>query len=286
MLDILDQQFPHRLVNPSNPIFNYEIRQLRGPTSLPDLRQFSLRAFAGLAAIFILILILLVLSNGPDRGIAFTLLGMGGIFLIVGSVFGSIFPLVADLYYTMIAINKINQQIESGHWELVRLTSLDQPEILLANFAAVQVQVWRWMILDTLFAIGSTITGVLLGWNRTYRFQSDPAYWVVIAISLALSLLGPLWRMRAVVALGFAVSTAVRGTSFALLGGLAAVFIMRIVLVILTSLLTIVPLFFLGVREFDGLYGIFNALVGIIVTYGFYRLVKTTAFQYTYRRAF
>ncbi len=189
----------------NNPVFHYELRRLRWP------RAHSIRWLQGYIRriSFVVPLILGLLA--------------GGLSLVASRfAFWFIFPVVAicvlvtlaaDMYYVLITINSISRQIESGHWEMLRVTTLDERQIIAAQYAVAQIRAWRVAAGEVGLRtfLGITVL-VSVGY---YQIAYGSRYWDTLdsALSIA-SLVGviivfiaePIWRMQTISAIALAVS--------------------------------------------------------------------------------
>src|SRR5262249_40112815 len=125
------------------------------------------------------------------------------------------FSILCTIYYAVTAVNNINPQMSAAQWEPLRLTALTENDILLANYAAIQVRVWRIMIIEIATRVTAALVlflcvvyVILLGWPG----PSSPALGYVglffaVMVIAAILVIEPLWRMRVVTLIGMTMAT-------------------------------------------------------------------------------
>jgi len=192
------------------------------------------------------------------------------------------------------ALGSIHGEITAGRWDLLRLTLLPNPQIVAAKHTAAQVRVWRATMLITALRTATVLIGtlnlLLLAFNDPY-FMRGVSFgeWISLLVLLltggvtcAIYLLEPLWRMRALTALGVAISARTdHATSAALLGigAIAVLWIAQIMLLIF--LLAGLSMLFLPLGLIETSLGLaictpvaFVALL-IVVVRGFFSIIQT-----------
>jgi hypothetical protein len=132
------------------------------------------------------------------------------------------------------ALTSINGEITAGRWDLLRLTPLHEAQLVALKHAAAQIRAWR----STVLVIGVRLIAFLLAAlelvfsffdSRSYIFALDDVFTFVYGHVLLggvalVSLLEPVWRLRAVAALGMAVSARTSSVGTAGLAGGSLVF--------------------------------------------------------------
>ena len=192
------------------------------------------------------------------------------------------------------ALGSIHGEITAGRWDLLRLTLLPNRQIVAAKHAAAQVRVWRATMLITALRTATVLIGtlnlLLLAFNDSY-FMRGVSFgeWISLLVLLltggvvcAVYLLEPLWRMRALTALGVAISARTdHATSAALLGigAIAVLWIAQIMLLIF--LLAGLSMLFLPLGLIETSLGlaictpvVLVALL-IVVVRGFFSIIQT-----------
>ncbi len=302
----VDSQFPHALITSLNPVFDYELRHVHG-RRLYQLRNHSLKVLAGLL-IAALLFVLVVDSEGGRSPLritttAYSLASM----TIVASV---LVTLVADLFYMLSTVRSIGPSIASGNWSLLRVTTLNESDILKAKFAVVQIRNWRSVeiecavrLLAAVFLILGLIGQILRLPDSTLDPVNVSMAGIIFVVFGIVYVLEPLWRMRALTAIGLAVSAKFHDTTFAVLVGIGSLLTVRLSQVgalIFTGCGIMQFLDMLTVQlnpsslriPFDndtseGLLVFLLACLAIaFMIYAFYKVLELAAFQHALRLAF
>jgi hypothetical protein len=321
----MEWPMPHILVNIPNPVFSYEIRRVRWLKSVESLRRYSQYVLYGLHAFIIgwwfLSIAVHLLSN-------YTLYSSGSFnasvavhniydvaeLIITLILFANVgVTLLADAYYTMVTVNSINQQVVSGHWDILRVTPLPEDDILSAKYAISQILAWRLMAIETALRVLSIVfipvliisTPLLYSGNlltSLLAFVTAPVIilFVIVAVApvsipvlilLLMYIFEPYWRMQAVLAFGIAVSARIQNTTIAALAGFGTLLVMRAVQVAVFA-----GILYLCVNGFARAYPPSAAIQLCVLPWGsllasylvflFYRWLRNFALRLAYRLAF
>ena len=135
------------------------------------------------------------------------------------------------MYYVLVAINTVYPQIKNAAWEPLRLTSLTESDILIANYATIQVRVWQTMVVEVAVRvfIGLTSTLVLIqSYLSALRYSSSngiEAFEVILGFVIILTafIVEPFWRMQTVTLIGITAATWFQDYGVALIVAIAAV---------------------------------------------------------------
>lgn len=280
-----------------DPLFDVETRRALWSDARTLTRRTLVWAIVMCAAGFALFVIMwqVMLLRQPSVSSYYTMAS----FYIIFSM--TLVSLWLDMACLRTSIRAINSEILSGRWDLLRLTPIRIQAILNAKHAAAQVRAWRTlaqviglraallpiMILWVIFSLDYFITPT--GTPALFRAQYiiSLAYALVFTVMLMLE---PVWRMRAMTALGVAVSAQTRDQTGAWLLGLAGVFV-----VWLGQLAVLV-----GVVIGWGLFSFMFALGSVwlsvlclapaglailsLAAYGYYLVVRTWALRRAARR--
>ncbi len=269
-----------------NPLFMLESRRVRWGESGRTLLRYNGRRVTAICAVLTLIWLLLAIGDREQAASAdFTLL------LLAVSLLAA---LALDYTSMSAALRSINSEVVSGRWDLLRLTALSGAQIVAAKHGAAQVRVWRVMALIVGLQIVVSLTiicGVLLLLIRdqflAYFVPSELATAVTGQLMLVAGcivfVIEPFWRMRAVTALGVAISARAHHPTSAVLsatGAVAALWLTQglVALALAFGVTTLVlPLAVLEMT-FNAL--VFCApLIFLVVSsatvYGFYSVVQT-----------
>jgi hypothetical protein len=280
---MLDRQLPQAMIDAPNPIFTRDLRRIRWFRDREAIQGFSILSFFVYAVMLGMIIlgggILTTMISRPDRLFWQRLLPDLSLIL-------SILP---DVYYVFTAVSSINRMVQSGEWDLVKLTPLHEQDILAAKYSIAQLRAWPVMSLDRL---GQLLPLVILA---TFRPLYNPEYLLFYAApTVLISLLTPAWRMRALTAAGLAVSASVRSIVFAMLIALGVVLALHIGLFAIADLTTIrSPRALLGPAGFRNFYnvtflwlGLLANAVALVFTYFGCRAIQLLALRYTLKNAF
>jgi hypothetical protein len=269
---LLDRQMPHAWIADDNPVFKLELQRVHGPHTTRELKRYSIIALVAVhgfvAAAWLAERAVYQVSGIPLQPTSFlySLLLVAILAVTIG----------ADLYYALITIGNLNRRIESGEWDLLRITELRLDTILAAQFAAAQVRAWRLMPIEVAIRLAAIVCVVLLNFNEALLILI-----ITLAVSwpvpllVAMYLIEPYWRMRAVVALCIWIALRVNNIAFAFLASLAGILLIQVLEVLIVG----VPIFLslsgaLTLR--NGLFCLLSLSVVAVVyaIYAFYRWVE------------
>jgi len=321
---------PHALISTANPVFRYQVRRAGRLAQLSRLKAFSRFMLVGAPVAMILIwglLLYLTIKNTPPASYYYSSITYGsGITIIVTLlfVFGLGTTLIADIWYARTSATCINEQVRVGQWDLLRLTPLRDVRILIGVYAVAQVRAWRLVMVEIgirivplvyfvleFFLPARWLIPTLLGvkvdyWQYTVLNSFGYDVWgsltiiLLIVVAAGVYVLEPLWRMRAVVALGMAVSAHVQNESFATIVTVVGLLAMRLLQLVLmatityalfvifaelsTSIMRYYDPQFVFVQRF--LVPMFMMIPFIGAIYAFYRFLAAGAYNYALSRAF
>jgi len=147
---MIDSQLPTALIKRPNPLFDRLFNRLRWPPArrmdshyVPISKIALIRRFTVVGCLIPFLLIMPIVISDYGWNIV-----LSWVSLIAGA-----FGLLADIYYAITAINNIAPQITGQQWELLRLTTMTEADILLANYATIQIRVWRVTVIETALRI-------------------------------------------------------------------------------------------------------------------------------------
>jgi hypothetical protein len=224
----------------THPVFKLELRRVLWAQSAARLQRRTMRAFA--SVFFALIsLWLLYIYNGHVRASA------AGAYLTSEFMIGTLLALsllanaILDSVSLFGVLSSISSEIKAGRWDLLRLTSVSEHEIVAAKHSVAQVRVWRTMtiiaslritafallMLHSTFLPQSTLENSTVLDTVQDFFRNDPIAMLfglaTFALFWLICIVEPLWRMRAMTALGLAISARVQQVTFAGLAGAVAI---------------------------------------------------------------
>jgi hypothetical protein len=280
-----------------NPLFDVEARRAAWHDAQTLVRRTVVWVVGMCAAGFALFMVmwLVLFWNMPYSPTYFT---MATFYLIFSLTFVSLW---LDMACLRGSIRAINSEVLSGRWDLLRLTPIRIQTILSAKHAASQLRTWR--TLAAVIGMRAALVLIMLLWvpfslnevtyGLRYTQSIPPAYVVVLVYAVPLGLvlmIEPLWRMRAVTALGVAVSALTRDHTGAWLLGVAAVFVVWLGhLVVLVGVAISWGMFsFMFVLGSSWLSFLCLVPVGVsiftLAAYGYYLVVRTWAIRRTWKR--
>jgi hypothetical protein len=243
---------PHFNVYEQNPIFEFELRRVKR-LATPDRLWLYSALIQAVPALITLGLYFVALSdyvthyfqNNPSAGYYYysrfdDSLGTWVLFLIALS--GLMF-LCGDIYYMAVTVHSINNQINSGHWELLRLTPMDDADIFEAKLATAHIRAWRVMNVEVAlrlmvvtlvsamilfparaFLNGESLFGRSSIWNGLLdALRQRPFSTTLILITffawVIAYVIEPRWRMRSLTTLGMYISSRIHNVSLSSVAG-------------------------------------------------------------------
>ncbi|MBN8638254.1 MAG: hypothetical protein J0M07_23280 [Anaerolineae bacterium] len=157
--------------------------------------------------------------------------------------------LAVDFRSIAAGVPVISEEIVSGRYELIRLTSISPVDVIVAKYAVARVRAWRTTArLMWARALLAVFGLVLIAWqwfttgvgSTVFDLLYAGAALVVGTCGAVVFVLEPYWRMKALTALGVAISArALSGVSAPLASGLAllAFWWLELVLIVTLALL-------------------------------------------------
>lgn len=198
-------------------LFQYELRQVRYPKNLMSLVRLSLASHALIFSLLLGFTLWHVWRESQSNPFLFN---HGLLFVSQVGLVSFLAFFVLDIIATLTAIQTIHSDVQAGRWDLLRLTLLSPEQIVRAKYAIAQLRGWRYYIVMTSFRLASValMAGAALvepGFDGLTVAQSlsreiaPPALALVVGALFWLGLVyvaEPLWRYRAMTALGMSLS--------------------------------------------------------------------------------
>jgi hypothetical protein len=275
---------PHKRLS-QNPLFNLEVRRIRWGVSEKHLWRFSARWLIIVSAIVLPLWLLSALPNPVRTGV--------NDFVLLLVIISFLAGLALDYTCMAAALGSINGELSAGRWDLLRLTSLTIPQIIAAKHGAAQLRAWRMMILvmglrlAIWLVLGINFVLLLsqpwgLGMTTVEAFTTLVAA-LMLALLFLIFVIEPFWRMRAVTALGVAISARARHSTSGVLaagGFVAALWLGQgfvVVAVMLAISMTLLPLGALETAAYQVVFVAPALLVVVILltVYGYYSVIQT-----------
>ena len=170
------------------------------------------------------------------------------------SLFASLILVIfLDAQSITASVNSINREQVSGHWDLLRLTDLNEKFIIRTKHVLAQQRTWRsllWVVglrmavtllfLSQFTLVRSPYDGLTQLSRLVNRYERDSMLAIIdvaiLVVSFVVFLLEPFWRMRALTAGGVMLSARIRDTTRALLAGLGVIGTMWFTQIVLSLL--------------------------------------------------
>jgi hypothetical protein len=234
-----------------NPLFRLEMRRVRWANSTGAVRRAGIRI--GFWIVNLLILLwLLQLFIGRDRYFEASSASLQLLLLA-----GLLLDAALDCVGMAFAVNSIGGEIAAGRWDLLHLTALEPDDIVEAKHTAAHIRASRAAAVVTSVRLAGVILLVLfyaLVARRFGFYTSSPQYILLLMLSISIAavvyIFEPTWRVRAVTALGVAVSTRVQNGTSVVLAGLGAVLAVWVSQALIGAAL----ITFLSVSRYDRFY--------------------------------
>jgi hypothetical protein len=210
MLNQLESAMPYAAVSADNPLFLYEVRRIRWGQTAWQLMSYSLAAWWFVPFFMASLWVLLlddhsspVISDARDHYIVFLFVfGVGANFIL-------------DMVSITASLRGVACERQAGRWESLRLTNLCPEQFISAKHAAAQVRAWRVMALVVSLRLSLVVFLMI-------RIELLPTLFLLIGYCVVY-ILEPLCRLRALTAVGLAVSARICNTAYALLASSAAI---------------------------------------------------------------
>jgi hypothetical protein len=236
-------EIPYGLIDITNPVLIYEHARLRWLRTFDAVQRYNRRVLVGLPAVAGA----WWLVERLNFGLGMLPVNAGNRLLLV-LVVSSIGIMLLSSFYTVIAtIGAVNLELTSGEWDLLRLTTQREYEILKAKDTVAQIRAWRITALEVGLRFASIVVLIMSAVYDLYsRTRGDPSFFTALFVTpfcypfyLILPIMGmiyglePIWRTRALIAVCMAIALRVNGITTALLAGFGALLCVHLVQVAL-----------------------------------------------------
>lgn len=238
---------PHISIRNENPVFDYDLRRVKGRNS-PG----RLWAYSALLQTFPVVLISIAYfarlrsfalqygTASADTYYHHSFFYSGWSTLIAITLVVSVLTaFVGGLHYMSVSIHSINTQMNTGHWDMLRLSPLDDDTVLRAKEAIAHIRAWRLMHIEIALRMAQITYGVLglcfhpldavsgqwlAGENSIIGYMArefgERPLSVLVRITLLVAIgyvwiMEPRWRMRTITTIGLALSARVHNLSMA-----------------------------------------------------------------------
>jgi hypothetical protein len=270
--------FPSKIIDHPNPLYEYERRRIR---YLADPQRYTVFVLLVGLGITILTYMVFLRTTGVryGRGFNFSIL-----FWVRGGRYSWVVDAIFGFYYMFVALRRIHQDIETGRWDTLRLTLIDEKDVVKAKYAIAQTRAWRVMV----WHIVLRMMLVMVTTNALYGgiLLRDGAYFTLTIVSLTtnllLAVLTPFWMMQALTALGLYAGLLVQGNM-----ALIVLFFTTIAVSLIQGVLTASsnPFFYrpylagLGTSSAPQIGNVFTdqvliSVVTVILTFGAFKMMQ------------
>lgn len=303
-----------------HPVFRREVRRVRRGLSEARIRGYSLRIFLIVYVIIFVawLLLSLVLSTSPSYAYYpqsptewFVYQSSPQVFaLLIVLTIGANF--ILDFSSTLAALGSINSEILEGRWDLLRLTALREEGIVNAKHAAAQVRAWRAMAVIVGARVSIIILGlfifpvvplIMLGDTGFFDTLGESFFhepfgtlfaFASLMLTLAVYLVEPYWRMKAMTSLGMVISSYILNPPLATLAGVGAIFAVWLLQIVIAGMLIFGLGFLLSPTVFlfssSAGFAVFYILIAVAITgatiYGFYTLLQNWSLRRVITRVY
>jgi hypothetical protein len=225
------------------PLFKYAVRRVRWAATVEQLRKYNWRVAAIVHLVIVGLWLLAIYDNVSlymqtgSINPAYVVTGQSGDFIAWLMVISIGMDLILDFASLLFALNSIAGEVSARRWDLLRLSPVREDRIVAAKHGLAQVRAWRVMAL-VLYTRSAAVLLILLHTfllpffvgggsdilnGFRYEFFNTLIALVIAAIFLVIYVVEPLWRMRAMTAVGIAISARVYSITFAFLTAFAAI---------------------------------------------------------------
>ncbi len=286
-----------------NPVFRFGVRRLRFGRSARALRRRSLILIAVSSAIILCLWAASLIGTYNLRSCATTepaycyypLIDSSASFIAGLALFSVAIDVFLDLTCILAGYQTLRLETEAVHWDLLRLTPMRIETLIDAHYAVAQARAWLMtalvttlrvatvaLFLLTIFVLPLVLRGFIgdlgLGYDFSWLFS-----FTGLALVAAIFMIEPLWRMRAVTALGLALASRFRQPTFGALAGLGSIFALWLAEAILLGMM-----FWLTAlvgRLSWSVTPAFGAILGAFVIGLFYRALTSRSLARAVREA-
>ncbi len=226
------------------PLFKYAVRRVRWAKTVNQLRRYNWRAalivhglIIGLWALLVYLSAVNYYALNPNSPYYYS--GhpneYSANFIAVLTLVSVGMDIILDFACLVFSITSIGGEVSDGRWDLLRMTPMREESIVAAKHGLAQVRAWRvmavvlWMRTAAviLLLLHAFLLPMLFGGYFfledifRYDFFNPLMLLVTIGITLAIYVVEPVWRMRALSALGVAISARVFNLVYAFLTAFA-----------------------------------------------------------------
>lgn len=297
---------PHD-VGAGNPVFERETRVFPWAETEQGLHRFSRRLLVLSALATAVIWLVLWSVSAPGYAVS----QINGSFTAYRASTDVVFWLMLiaagcgvllDLFALRAGLGSISSEVTARRWELLRLTPLRESGIIFGKHAAAQIRAWRGLSLLTGLRVGAAaifllnVVGLPFVLPGMSPFTQNDAGFILFvaaisAVSLPVYILEPLWRVRAMTALGMVISSFVLHVPLSTLAALAvALAVWLLQLLVLFALASLIGALLFPIVLFSGDFLLASAvgfgfsLALAVAVYGFYAILTRWGLRRVFQR--
>jgi hypothetical protein len=225
------------------PLFKYAVRRVRWAGTFEQLRKYNLWVAAAVHLVIVGLWLLAIYDmtalfrQTGSMNPSYVASGQSGAFIAWLMIISIGMDLILDFASLIFALNSIAGEVSAGRWDLLRMTPINEQRIVGAKHGLAQVRAWRVMALVlytrsaaiVLIVLHVFLLPMLVGGSSIlmdmfrYEFFNPLLALITFVIFLVVYAIEPLWRMRAMTAVGIAISARVYTIVFAFLTAFAAI---------------------------------------------------------------
>lgn len=284
-----------------HPLFRLEARGVRNYSDFSSLRVNSVTRIGWTVAICLLLFAGYIVLNMTGRNFSYyyssqqALLSIATDFTVLVVIVGVFSNAYLDFVCLSASMTAINGELVSGRWDLLRLAGMREGYFTVSKHGIAQLKAWRAVMgvvgLRLVGALSALIVAVVAGlqlfasivtFNDALLVLGSIATLIVFAVVFCLE---PIWRMRAITAVGLYVSARTRNPSYSPLLGFALVFGIWIVQFIIMFTVAAAfsmlgfPLVFLLGGLFTYLAPLIICIITAVAVYGFYSIIQNASLR-------
>ncbi len=288
----LSRLTPHSHLS-HNPLFALEARHTRwGESGVTLARRSGIWIGVG-ALVVVMPFVIWMALELPRTGTLSLIYQSGTDYVAWALAIGLLLGLLVDCGSIAVSIGSINGEMLTGRWDLLRLTLLRIERLIAAKHGTAQLRAWRLMALVVGVRVGAVALLIFLYSSPVFLAAPifiDPlevtfGYVLIIALSL-IFIAEPLWRMRALTAVGLVISSRMHSSITTILMAASYVFALWIVEGFVFSVVGVAMSWLFGFGALvtaDVLwflcFGPFFVGIISVAIWGYYHIVETWALR-------
>lgn len=255
---MLERWMPFGTFQAANPVFRFGVRRLRFGRSAETLNRRSRALILRVSALVLALWLLLVIGEYLSMSCArvepvfcyYPLVSVSRTFAIGLALLSIGCDVLLDFVCILAGYNTMRMDSDAVHWDLLRLTPMHLEAIINAQHAVAQTRAWLVSVLVVALRIDVLILVLVTAFALPFIFLRNLGdvigfgydfLWLSVVTALVLtafiSVIEPLWRMRAMTALGIGLAARFREPTMAILaaaGNVVGLWIVELIVLGLT----------------------------------------------------